>query len=938
MIRSLLTLLTLLAMALAAVGSTGANFSALEQNGSNRYDAKADWLAPTLAMTDPGTPLRGTLSLSATASDSGSGVQSVTIERSPAGTGTWTTVCTDTGAPYGCSLDTTAGATPDGLYDLRATAVDNASNSATSATVANRRIDNTAPTGVTMTDPGAPISGTTAFSGAASDSGSGVASMKFQYRPSTGGVWLDACSDTSSPYGCSVDTTTLTDGLFDLRALATDNAGNTTASTIYSSRLVDNTAPTVTMNDPGAYLRGTVSLTASATDAGGIANVVIQRRPNGGSPWTTVCTATVSVYTCPLDTTAGATPDGLYDFQAIATDNASRSTTSAVVLARRIDNTGPTAVAITNPGTPVTGTVALNGSGTDAGSGIQTIALQYSPTGQGTWTTACSGASSPANCNFDTTTTADGLYDFRTLATDNAGNQTASATASPNTRIDNTAPTVTMTDPGANLGGTIAPAATASDGSGSGIASVSIEYRSSPAGSWIQICSDASSPYSCSLNTTTLTDGLYDFRAIATDNVSKTTTSAIVSSRRVDNAVPTGVTITDPGTPISGTKTFAGAASDSGSGVATLDIQYFNGTIWVTVCTATSSPYSCQANTTTITDGLYSFRSFATDAAGNTTASASVASRRVDNTAPAATMTDPGTNLRGTVTLGATATDTGGSGVASVKIQYKTTAGSTWIDVCTDASSPYSCSYDTAPLAAGDYDFRAVATDLASNIGTSTAVTPRRIDNYVRTLGTGSCGASSDSATVPAGGVAVGRTVLVRVSLRGAGTGAVAASDSRGNTYSKDADVDEGTARVVVFSAPVTTALQAADTISITHPSAASSSSIVAGELKNIVGAGRVDATGSGTGSSASPSGSVTTTTANDFVVGATSNTTNRTYTEAANWLLLSHLAASCGGGPGNADSHAASRFAATTGVFTYNPTLSGSSNWAAAIVAYKTN
>jgi hypothetical protein len=941
MIRSLLTLLTLMAMALAAVGSTGANFSALQQNNGNRYDAKADWVAPTVTMTDPGTPLQATVSLGATASDSGSGVQSVTIQRSPAGAGTWTTVCTDSGSPYNCSLDTTAGATPDGLYDFRATATDAAGNTATSATVVNRQVDNSPPTGVTMTDPGTNLAGTVTLSGAAVD-GSGIASFKFQYRPAAGGLWQDACTAGPAPYSCSFVTTTLGDGLYDFRALATDNAAHATASPVHLSRRVDNVAPTATMNDPGTNLKGTVSLTAAATDGGGIANVVIQRRPNGTSTWTTVCSATVVVYTCSLNTQAGATPDGLYDFQAIATDNANRSTTSSVVLARRIDNTAPSSVTVTNPGATVSGTKSLNGTATDGGSGIQTIALQYSPTGLNTWTTACSGTSSPTNCNFNTATVADGLYDFRTLATDNANNQAPSATTSPATRIDNTAPTVSMVSLAAGVRGTIAPSATASDGTGSGVASVSIEYRSSPAGAWVPLCTDSTpSPYSCSLNTTAgaTPDGLYDFRATALDNVSKTTTSAIITTR-IDNTAPTAVSLTDPGSPFGGIKTFSGAATDSGSGVATLDIQYLNGSTWVTVCTATTSPFSCQANTATlpIPDGVYSFRSLATDVAGNFTASTAVPTRRVDNTAPTATMTDPGTNLRGTITLAATASDGTGSGVAGVTIQYKTTAGSTWIDVCSDSSSPYSCSYDTAPLAAGNYDFRAVATDNAANAGNSTTITPRRIDNYVRTLASGGCAATIDSVVVPAGGVAVGRTILVRLAMRAAGAGAVSVADSRGNVYTKDADANEGTARIAVFTAPVTTALLAGDTISATHPNNPDSSGIVAAELKNLVAAGRVDVVGTATGNSSNPSASIGTTAASDFLIGATANANNRGMTEASGWDLLSHYAQGCGGSRGNADNHAASRFAPATGPFTYAPTMGQTDHWAEALVAYKTN
>ena len=153
-------------------------------------------------MTDPGAYLRGTITLGATATDTGgSGVTSVTIQRSPAGAGSWTDVCTDTTSAYSCSLNTTT--LSDGLYDFRATTVDNAGNSNSWSVVANRRVDNTAPTGVTMTDPGSPLAATLTLSGDGTDSGSGMASLKFQYKLTSNSTWLDACTDPGSPYSCS---------------------------------------------------------------------------------------------------------------------------------------------------------------------------------------------------------------------------------------------------------------------------------------------------------------------------------------------------------------------------------------------------------------------------------------------------------------------------------------------------------------------------------------------------------------------------------------------------------------------------------------------------------------------------------------------------------------------------------------------------------------
>jgi hypothetical protein len=90
-------------------------------------------------MEDPGAYLSGTVALTATA-NSTAGITSVRIDRAPSGTTTWTAVCTDTTAPYGCSLDTTT--LTDGLYDFRAVLVDKTGKTTISSTVSGRRVDN----------------------------------------------------------------------------------------------------------------------------------------------------------------------------------------------------------------------------------------------------------------------------------------------------------------------------------------------------------------------------------------------------------------------------------------------------------------------------------------------------------------------------------------------------------------------------------------------------------------------------------------------------------------------------------------------------------------------------------------------------------------------------------------------------------------------------
>jgi len=739
-LRALASILAVAALVAAGVTFSGAAFTAASANPGNNFSTAA--VFPSVTLTDPGTPLRGTVTLDATTAGP---IVSVTIQRSPAGAGTWTNICTDPSSPYNCSFDTTVPA--DGLYDLRATA-DTGSGTLTSPVIADRRIDNTAPS-VIMTDPGTPLSGTVSLGATATDvGGSGVSSVTIQRSPAGAGTWTDICTDSSSPYSCSFDTTSVGDTLYDFRAVGTDVAGNSANSTS-SNRRIDNVAPTTSLTDPGSPLRGTVTLDATASDGGGILNVKFQRSPAGAGTWTDICTDATSPYSCSFDTSVPG--DGLYDLRALATDNASRTGTSTVSN-RRIDNTAPS-VTMTDPGSPLSGTISLAATATDVGgSGVSSVTIQRSPAGAGTWTDVCTDNGSPYSCSFDTTTVGDALYDFRAVGTDAAGNSANSASS--NRRIDNVVPAVSITDPGANIRGTISLDATASDGGGI----LNVKIQRSPAGLnvWTDICTDPSSPYSCSTDTATWGgDALYDLRAIATDNAARTATST-VTNRRVDNTLPT-VTTTDPGANLRGTITLNATASDTGSGVSSVTIQRSPAGLntWTDVCTDLSSPYSCTGVDTTTWggDGLYDLRTAAIDVAGNPNTSAVVANRRVDNTAPTAGLTDPGSPLRGAaVALNATGTDTGGSGVLNVTIQRAPTGGSTWTDICIDNSSPYSCTWNTILVADGGYDLRAVTTDNAGNSTNSTVVSNRVVDNTAPTATNIQTGVTGTTAGLPQAG------------------------------------------------------------------------------------------------------------------------------------------------------------------------------------------
>ena len=84
--------------------------------------------------------------------------------------------------------------------------------------------------------------------------------------------------DARSPRPCTGNVDGLADGNYDFRAVATDLAGNTLASTVQTNRRVDTDGPVTSVTTPanGTRVSGNVTLTAAATDPAGVASVQFQ--------------------------------------------------------------------------------------------------------------------------------------------------------------------------------------------------------------------------------------------------------------------------------------------------------------------------------------------------------------------------------------------------------------------------------------------------------------------------------------------------------------------------------------------------------------------------------------------------------------------------------------------------------------------------------------
>jgi hypothetical protein len=327
---------------------------------------------------------------------------------------------------------------------------------------------------------------------------------------------------------------------------ASDNVAN--SSSANGSVKVDDTAPATTDNT-GTLGNGwfktnqTVTLSPSDGSGSGVASTYY----TSGSP--TAATPTTS---STQGTSVALNGDGLWQVKYFSTDKVGNSeTVETAGTVIRIDETSPTAPAVVPSGATYTnggGTVyirngvSLTDAATDstvngASSGVASVQYLY-----------CSGSSCTPSTSIGTSSSgpgysvawssqpADGTYRIAAKVTDNAGN---SATSTPVTVVvDNSGPTGSVTSPTANstVQGTATVASSNAADAGSGLASVQFQYTTSGGSSWTNIGSAVTgSPWQASLDTTSLTNGSYDFRAVMVDNLGNSTTTATVASVTVNN-------------------------------------------------------------------------------------------------------------------------------------------------------------------------------------------------------------------------------------------------------------------------------------------------------------------------------------------------------------------------------------------------------------------
>ncbi|HMC67753.1 MAG TPA: Ig-like domain-containing protein, partial [Mycobacteriales bacterium] len=212
---------------------------------------------------------------------------------------------------------------------------------------------------VTMTSPasGSTVTGTITVSATVTIIGAAtVQSVQFKLD----GVNLGA-PDTTAPYSISWDTRTTTNASHTLTAVARDLIGiEYTSDAVTVTVFNDKTPPTVAITSPssGAFVKGTITISASAFDNIGVAGVrfFVDGGPIGVED-------TSAPYTVAWNTASVA--DGSHTLTAVARDAAGNTTISAAVSVT-VDKTPPT-VALTSPsaGTALKGTITVSANASD---------------------------------------------------------------------------------------------------------------------------------------------------------------------------------------------------------------------------------------------------------------------------------------------------------------------------------------------------------------------------------------------------------------------------------------------------------------------------------------------------------------------------------------------------------------------------------------------
>jgi len=534
-----------------------------------------------------------------------------------------------TGFTSGATVTQSSG---NGDYYVTATACDTANN-CTTVTSNAFKLDNEAPTITFGTNGNSTYAKSQSSTISASDDKSGVKDSDLKYIWSTS---TSATPNTTFVNGASVSKDKDT-GDYYIVAKACDNAGNCTTvpSNVFK---LDNEAPTITLTPDGN----------SSWAKSQSSKITITENKSGGKTstykyiWSTEATATADTSFTNNQTVSKSNVTGEYYLIVRACDNAGNCADKSSLF--KLDNEGPTIKFVTNGNSTWAKTQSTVVNVTTTGAQINSESVKY------IWTTTKSSGTPDTLFTSGDTITKDsvtGTYYLRVKACDTLGNCTTSASNA--FKIDNTAPTITLSPngnstPAKSQSSTI----TVEDNESSGKTST---YK------YIWSTSNTANPSTgfASGDTVAQSSGTGNYYLIVTacDNATNCTTKQVSNVFVLDNTAPT--------------------CSYSGENTTWVGGPSYNDTITVTV--TCNDANGCKENKSTkswsYSSGTHKTEAISfeiEDVAGNKKTCSKNAAIYLDKEGPTApTCSAPtvsGENTTGTLAASSGSTDTGVKGIS----------------------------------------------------------------------------------------------------------------------------------------------------------------------------------------------------------------------------------------------------------------------------------
>ena len=379
-------------------GALTVNGTAASGGGSSSYDSDGTFTIGT----------RSDYSETQTATESG--LATSTLVRTSASFSS-ADVCGAFGSPTTIVGNPAQNGLATGCYRYTLTGTDNVGNTTSIQTTV--KVDTSDPSAPTLTfsalgggayypgsgtrvyfNPNA-ANGTFDLTASSSDSDTGVASYGFPAGSALGSNWSGSGSGATRTY--SYTATATSSGTRSVSA--TNNAGRSASSNFDPT--ADSTIPTggaLTVNgtaasgggsssydSDGTFTIGTrsdYSETQTATESGLATSTLVRTSASFSSA--DVCGAFGSPTTIVGNPAQNGLATGCYRYTLTGTDNVGNTTSIQTTV--KVDTDSPS-VFLTNPGTPLAGTVPLTASASDSSTDIQQVVFERAPAGGSTWTT-----------------------------------------------------------------------------------------------------------------------------------------------------------------------------------------------------------------------------------------------------------------------------------------------------------------------------------------------------------------------------------------------------------------------------------------------------------------------------------------------------------------------------------------------------------------------